>query len=433
MRVLHIGNIANNAYNNAKFLRRKGVEADVLCYDYTHVMGQPEWEDAEFEGDPDEFNPRWEQVDLKGFRRPAWFLQEELASHVPGRREQRFKGQFRLERLVRDPVRWLHVFIKYRLESMLSGTEPHPHAVDFFKIYPARKWFQQWFEGYDLIQSYATEPIHAMLFATGQPYVAFEHGTMREIPFEASTTGRLLALAYRKANRVLITNPDVLAAAQRLGLTNFQFIPHPVDESKYRPCSSPLRGELMNRHQTDLILFAPSRHNWALKGNDLLLKAFARFTRQASRHRPILILSDWGQEVDRSRALIESLGIGASILWTPPQNKMKLIAYYNAADVVLDQFTLGVFGTVTPEAMACGKPVVMHFDRRAHEWCFAEMPPVVPAGTEDEIFTRLVELTDDPARRAAVGQTSREWVIKHHGWELVADRQIAIYRELLQR
>jgi glycosyltransferase involved in cell wall biosynthesis len=432
VRILHVGNIANNAYNNAKFLRRKGIEADVLCYDYTHVMAQPEWEDAAFEAQPDEFHPEWDAMDLGGFQRPAWFLQAELASGRPGR-AQRFKGQFRLERLLfHQPALWMRAWAKY-LECRRTGSRPQPRLLDVLFTYPKRKRFEQWFEGYDLIQAYATEPIHAWMFAPDRPYVAFEHGTMREIPFEDSARGRLLALAYRQANRVLITNPDVLAAAQRLGLANFQFIPHPVDETKYRPCATPLRAELMNRHQTDLILFAPSRHNWALKGNDLLLRAFARFTRQAPRRRPVLILSDWGQEVDRSRALIDALGIGASVLWTPPLNKMKLIAYYNAADVVLDQFTLGVFGTVTPEAMACGKPVVMHLDRRAHEWCFAEMPPVVPAATEEDIFTRLMELAGDSARRAAIGQMSREWVIKHHGWELVADRQIAVYRELLQR
>ena len=324
------------------------------------------------------------------------------------------------------------MFIKYRLENLLSGTEPRPHAVDFFKIYPARKWFQQWFKGYDLIQAYATEPIHAMLFATGQPYVAFEHGTMREIPFEDSTTGRLLTLAYRQAGRVLITNPDVITSAQRLGLTNFQFIPHPVDETKYRPRPTLLRDQLVNRYQTDLILFAPSRHNWALKGNDLLIRAFARLRKEVGR-RAILILSDWGQEVDRSRALIGALELEPVVIWTPPLNKTKLIDYYNAADVVLDQFTLGVFGTVTPEAMACGKPVVLNFNRQVHEWCFPEMPPVLGARTEHEIFERLMELSEDPGYCAAIGLAAREWVVKHHGWELVADRQVSVYRELLQR
>jgi glycosyltransferase involved in cell wall biosynthesis len=61
------------------------------------------------------------------------------------------------------------------------------------------------------------------------------------------------------------------------------------------------------------------------------------------------------------------------------------------------------------------------------------MPPVVSARTEDDIFERLVELGRDQARRETIGRVSRAWVEKYHGWELVADRQIAIYRELLQR
>ena len=38
-RVLHIGNIANNAYNNAKLLNNAGLDCDVICYDYYHIMG----------------------------------------------------------------------------------------------------------------------------------------------------------------------------------------------------------------------------------------------------------------------------------------------------------------------------------------------------------------------------------------------------------
>jgi glycosyltransferase involved in cell wall biosynthesis len=76
LRVLHIGNIANNAYNNAKILRKIGVEADVMCHNYYHMMGTPEWEDANFIGKHgDDFFPDWWRVDLNGFQRPTWFFQ----------------------------------------------------------------------------------------------------------------------------------------------------------------------------------------------------------------------------------------------------------------------------------------------------------------------------------------------------------------------
>src|SRR3990172_9264317 len=75
-RVLHIGNIANNAYNNAKLLNELGFDCDVICPIYYHIMGCPEWEDAEIDGDiGDQFRPDWTRVDLNGFHRPEWFVQ----------------------------------------------------------------------------------------------------------------------------------------------------------------------------------------------------------------------------------------------------------------------------------------------------------------------------------------------------------------------
>lgn len=75
LRVLHIGNIANNAYNNARIQRQYGIDADVLSYDYYHVMSTPEWEDAEFEGAIDPDSPNWWGTSLRGWKRPTWFVQ----------------------------------------------------------------------------------------------------------------------------------------------------------------------------------------------------------------------------------------------------------------------------------------------------------------------------------------------------------------------
>lgn len=75
-RILHIGNIANNAYQNAKMLNQAGCDCDVLCYDYYHCMGCPEWDDADYIGDIGNTNfPAWHKVDLRGFQRPGWFVQ----------------------------------------------------------------------------------------------------------------------------------------------------------------------------------------------------------------------------------------------------------------------------------------------------------------------------------------------------------------------
>ncbi len=74
--VLMIGNIANNAYNNAKILNQAGLDCDVICYDYYHVMGCPEWEDADLSRSPkNDFRPDWVGVGMGSYERPRWFAQ----------------------------------------------------------------------------------------------------------------------------------------------------------------------------------------------------------------------------------------------------------------------------------------------------------------------------------------------------------------------
>ena len=65
------------------------------------------------------------------------------------------------------------------------------------------------------------------------PYVAYEHGTIRDIPFSDTSIGRLTALAYARAEAVVITNPDCLDAAKRLGVADYRFIPHLIDRKYY--------------------------------------------------------------------------------------------------------------------------------------------------------------------------------------------------------
>lgn len=81
--VLHIGNIANNAYNNAHLLNQAGFDCDVICYDYYHTMACPEWEDADFSTKIQNDNfPDWWRINLKGFKRPRWFAQGSLRTCI---------------------------------------------------------------------------------------------------------------------------------------------------------------------------------------------------------------------------------------------------------------------------------------------------------------------------------------------------------------
>lgn len=436
MRVLHVGNIAQNAYLNAKLLRRAGVEADALC-DEWHIFCQPEWEDAELEG---EFEPQEQlagHAAKSGWEQPDWVLR--LRTWEPDWPSEPWLKERLL--VLRDLPGLLrrrqHLGDRYASLRPVLG-----HGLGVLDLARGSVWkrrlerqvgpLRELFSRYDVVQLYGVHPALIPLGLPSVPYVAFEHGTMREVPFENSWRGRLLSLGYRMSAKTIITNADVVEQARRLGLEreDYVFIPHPLDETKYTSGPSKLRGEL-EAQGVDFVLLCPARHDWHVKGTDRLIQAFARLVR-AERPNAVLLLFDWGQEVDRSKALVRELGIERNVRWSQPLPKLRLIDAYRAADVVLDQFLIGTFGAVAPEAMACARPVVMAFDPALHRWCFSEQPPIVDARTSEQIHAQLSRLAGDGEARAALGAAGRSWVERHHGWRVAVERQLAIYEEVVK-
>jgi glycosyltransferase involved in cell wall biosynthesis len=433
MRVLHSGNVANNAYNNAKLLRRAGVAADALC-DERHIFSQPEWEDAPLAGTFDETEPLEEVAATAGWHRPDWVLSLRAPLTNPlGRAwlDERIRLALSTPKLSRVHRRLLRRYAPLR---DVLGTE-----LGLADVLRASVWMSRLsrevsplgplFRSYDLVQANGLHPILTLLAAPDHPFVAFEHGTLRDLPFQDSWAGRLLALAYRSASAIVITNPDVIASARRLGLDNYVFVPHPIDETKYTPGSSEFRDRNGLR-SSDVVLFSPASHNWDIKGSDIMLRAFAELVRQGPAE-SVLVLTEWGLELDRSRALIEELGIGGRVRWVKPLPKLQLIEAYRGADIVLDQFLIGTFGGIAPEAMACGRPVIMAYDAEVNDWAWPTPPPIVPARTVEELSSQLTRLVGDPEERGRIGQAGRDWVERHHGWRLVVDRELKIYEEVL--
>ena len=530
-RIAHVGNIANNAYSNAKFQRRLGLAADSYNYPFEFVFGHPEWEDADFDAGLGLFQPPASGAVpfTNGYVRPPWAkyisgrrcpysytTYEEASSHtglsgqlldtgrvwtavpgnggVPGRKGslvvllrrliraagQRYatlnrQGQPNApERLQLYVLRWARLAMNYvwawrvqtglllndRLQEMRAdmreisrdshlariGRRLRPRDYTDLACLACWRSFRPLAQDYDLTVLYGPEVTKAGLLPPDRPYIAFEHGTMRTLPFENTLQGRLLALGYQQADACIITNPDVLGSAKRLGLRHYRFIPHPVDETKYCPGETPLanerRRELRRELRVPLIFFCPSRHEWSngsdSKRSDRVIRAFGRYVREAEPAglpAAALVLTKWGTDVRASQQLCHDLGIEGRVVWRHPMHKMRLLEYYRAADIVLDQFheAVGSFGTVTVEAMACARPVIMYFNPQVHEWCLEENPPIQSALTTPEIYGRLVALAGSAARRAAVGAQSRAWVERWHGWRRVAEMHLELYREVFDR
>ncbi|HEV3237594.1 MAG TPA: glycosyltransferase [Gemmataceae bacterium] len=475
MKSLHLCNVANVAYGYCKILNQIDHQAELRCHDLLHLMSQPEWDDLELNSAdfPDENDFTVNSADFGDYQRPSWYqnapvcpkaitlpeiadkilpvtvnnkttklavrraeslrrrLIHSLKTAVPANLKEhvrptyhkalsmtmRLLGRAPISPMFQSPQLTFPV-VKERIQVLVKESqryEPEWHLTkEMLTLYRAHAhWLDRHLTDHDVTMAYVYTPIYAMIQGK-TPYVSVEIGTMRDLPFDGTPIGKMLALAYRLSDQVIITNPDVIAQANKLGLERYQFCPHPVDEEVFKPAAidSPLRLELQAKYDAEHVLIAPARQNWAVKGNDRLFRAFAELTGRGVR--AVLVIPGWGQEIARSKELCQSLNISHRVAWIAPVSEPVLLKYFQAADLVLDQFILGVFGLVTCKALSCGKTVLTSYDRKTHAWCFAEHPPLVDCRSEKEIMDAMFGLLQAPNRIAEIGQDARRWVEAHH-------------------
>jgi glycosyltransferase involved in cell wall biosynthesis len=466
LRTLHVSNVANVAYGFAKILNHHGHPASVICHDVKHLMSQPEWDDvwldpADFPDEADFFN---NTADFGGYRRPDWFISESIHDPYAAVGHAHARVRRWLGRLVTPGGRrrlepWYHRARHWQVgrrvqaaasaqgrnvldgaaariaeiveRTRLFGPEWAIRASDVTPYLPHRAWLARHAAGHDVVFTHYRSPIYGMLYGQ-KPQVSVEIGTMRDFPFNSSVVSKVLWPAYRLSDHVVITNPDNRQLAEAAGIEHYSFCPHPIDGRIFRPGDEPaLRAALLERHRASHLLLAPARQNWRIKGNDKLLRAFARV--RAAGVNAVLLIPAWGQEILRSQTLARELDLGAHVAWMAPMSEPVLAAHYRAVDLVFDQFQLGVFGLITPKVMACGVPVVTSYEPRHHAWCFAADPPVVAASDDTEIFESTVRLLRDRSARREIGAASCAWVDAHHSSAVVVQALASAARHAAER
>jgi len=289
----------------------------------------------------------------------------------------------------------------------------------------------------DILHMYGEGSIWASF--TGVPYVYSSYGyDLDQIPFrKSSLKDRVLAYYLKRSvlkSRCVIVPPHHKELLKKLKWNiKISYAPCPIDTDKYKKVKTPLRDELKNKGNYDFIFFSPTRHEWthshaSNKGNDRLINAFAKFNKLSGK-KALLILAEKGDDLEKSKILVKERGMETDVMWIKPQKKDALIEFYSASDIVFDQFTLGEFGQVLLEAMACAAPTFIYL--KGYEGFYDEDPPCVNVSTEDQICEKLMDLTGDPEALKGIGERSREWIVKNHDWRVSVERYKKLYESIL--
>jgi glycosyltransferase involved in cell wall biosynthesis len=374
--------MANDGYVVAKELRKMNVDVDLAVNTSDFGMALPEWEDSNMSDKADPYS--MEKNIANTWKSPDWVRYFDFFNKVPRKKHLLAKigSRINLIRMMRE---------------------------------------------YDIVEAHVPFVIYAQF--SGMPYVAYDAGWIRYFPYGVGMRDKLARRGYRKARNIIITNPDTFEISDSLAYldqSKISFCPFAIDPEKYKPLDA---NELHSKYSSgdNILLFSPARQMWKEKGNDKMIRAYARFLKEVPYAKFVMV--GWSVDEENSKALANSLGISDKIEWIKPVPKNQLIGYYNAADIVLDQFVLGSWGTSTPEAMCCGKPVLIYYKKSHVIRAYGEEPPILNSLTEDEIYFNLVKLAKDPDFRLELGKKSREWIIRTHSPRAVAQRHLEILQK----
>jgi glycosyltransferase involved in cell wall biosynthesis len=412
-RIGFFGNIANNAHNFARCLRRLGYQTELVIEDGwfdTFVMNRPFWEDVPAEAESYEaalaHEAKWTP--------PDWIRKVSYDLDLQLRYQKRLSAVDEVQALYKQAFEIDLPPDRALLLAQQMGHWPYLLAM----------------KRYDVVQ-FSGAPISLAPFCP-RPFVVFPTGSDLWVsPFEESVFGLLVRAGYRGAAHVLACEPAYAGHLRRMQRGSFSPAPMMIDTDRYLPGpAAEIRDRWTAASGGRRFLLASCRHTWLWKGNDRLIRGFAEFARNGGGDWR-LVLQSWGDDIDRSRALIHELGLEPLVIWEPLSSKSTLRLKQRAADLAADQFVVpGGYGTSVLEAMAAGKAVLIVPPPPDTVTHLSSPPPFVGASDPASISEALGRMSDDAARDAA-GRAHLDWLRQVHGYESVAGSYLSAYARAL--
>ncbi|HLX24517.1 MAG TPA: glycosyltransferase family 4 protein [Usitatibacter sp.] len=170
------------------------------------------------------------------------------------------------------------------------------------------------------------------------------------------------------------------------------------------------------------------------EGIDLLLHAAREIVKTHGRHDIHFGLVGGGTSLEEMKALAKTLEIEDYVTFTGRVPDAELLAMLNTADVCVNPDIANDMNDKSTmnkimEYMALGKPIVQ-FDLTEGRFSAREASLYAKANDSRDLAARIVELIDDPARRAAMGAYGRERVENELEWRYEVPKLLAAYRSL---
>jgi len=172
----------------------------------------------------------------------------------------------------------------------------------------------------------------------------------------------------------------------------------------------------------------------AQEGIDLLLAAVRHIVFDMGRRDVQFGLVGGGTSLEEMQALAQKLGVAGYVTFTGRVPDAELLAMLNTADVCVNPDVANDMNDKSTmnkimEYMALGKPIVQ-FDLTEGRFSAQDASLYARKNDSRDMAEKIVQLLDDPARRARMGEFGRRRVENELEWRYEAPKLLAAYDEL---
>ncbi|MHC8492110.1 glycosyltransferase [Thalassospira sp. SM2505] len=430
------GGLANNLYLMAKALDADGHTVTFIRErDISYAVSQPVWEDCELlltTGELQMSNnysaEKWTDIESElGWRAQSW-LWDALAKECDGeeysqllRKKMGFsKNDAAILRKMRECNFLVVTGVKAAILAHESGV-PYviqPHGGDIMiaagcmRITPPKRNLFSWVNVRELL--YGNQWEHetrrafnaAVAFGVHNKYID-QTTFLRSSFLKRTFLPRCRPLRPSRANLATCTT-----------------INKPLSAEQKHKLRDELSAKLGVKLSTDKqLVFVPTRIDYFWKGQDKLVKALEnkKISREFS-----FVFCGWGTQLEELKKTCQDHAVSASFL-PNVLSKQLLYKMMAASDLVVENLTLGHYGTTGAEAMGQGCPVLM--------WCDAKqyggeehLPPVLNVHSANDIENALIGCCNGETDLVVAGEKAYQWAKSHHSGSVVVSQLAKIFK-----
>ena len=438
MRILHIGNIANNAYIFSHLLQDKGVNSCAISPNYHHIMGYPIWENKEMVLDEaDHFFPKISREELDQF---PWFSSgtwkecfQKITSYLEGSHSETVvfnESSLSVEKLHRRMLKKLRSTAKKQLPNFLQVWIAN-NLIHRIRTIQERGFLKKFDELFDVIIFYGPSTNLIAKKRVKAYKIGLEHGTLREYIFAPFKRSKDSKLGYINSDMIFVTNQDSLPSIEKLNYpeSNVVCIPHPNLDQKFpdlRAARLMQKKEIIEKPR----ILIPARHTYGNavdmgKGTEVILAAVIELINKF----PHIIVEfiEWGNDVAASKKFLDdNCDSALNIEWSKLKSRPLLRKSMASASVVIDQMKIQAYGALTADSLGLGIPVITAHSCTNDVNFFGSCAPVLPASSQSEIVQQVSSILSAPEQFESNLLTNVTWYDQNLSSEVLLTKTLGI-------